>query len=154
MARVRRVSELHSLPPVPVSVSDCPDPAYAQQPQVDENYKFRHTPPISILGCNRWPGAYEANILVNPPTLHDLLPWVRNYLSTKEGLTCKTLSRDFALSIYCSSLSYTRPWQRHRRHKLGFGAVNTAQSSVNRLPHPSSCLALFDTNMQSSSHYH
>lgn len=65
------------------------------------------------------------------PTLHDLLPWVRPYISIKEYLTCKTLSCDFALSIiYCSSLSYTRPWQPHRHRKWGFGTVNTAQSSV------------------------
>lgn len=83
-----------------------------------------------MLGCNRWPGTYEANILVNPPTLHDLLPWVRQYLTTEEYSTCRTLSREFALSLYCSSLSYTRPWQPHQRRKWGFGAVNTAQSSV------------------------
>lgn len=115
-------------PPAPVSVPDCPEPAHEQQPVVEEEYSFNHSPPPTILGCNHWPGTYEANHLSTTPTLHDFMPWIRPYLTVQEKTTCRVLNRVFTLSHLCSNLPFTRPWQPHRRRKWGFGSINKNQS--------------------------
>jgi hypothetical protein len=51
-------------------------------------------------------------------------------MDSTSRIICRTIAKLFAVSILCSAMPYTRPWQPHRRRRWGFGIPATAQSST------------------------